>query len=150
MGATLGQRLRALRIEHGLSQADLAGELVSPSYVSLIEAGRRSPERAVLDGLARKLGCSAMYLETGLAPEEVNEQRLQLKFAEIALANGDIDQADEQFRKLSRQNSPEIRYGAIWGLAQTAQRRDDLHAALSHVEELPEASRAGEAGPPGL
>ena len=39
MGPTLGQRLRSLRIERGLSQADLAGDLVSPSYVSLIESG---------------------------------------------------------------------------------------------------------------
>ncbi len=43
MASSLGQRLRALRVERGLSQAELAGDLVSPSYVSLIEADRRSP-----------------------------------------------------------------------------------------------------------
>ena len=93
MSATLGQRVRALRTERGLSQADLAGDLVSPSYVSLIESGQRSPDREVLDGLARRLGCSAQYLESGIAPEEITEQRLRLQFAEIALANGSVDEA---------------------------------------------------------
>ena len=87
MAATLGQRLRALRIERGLSQADLASDLVSPSYVSLIEADRRSPERDVLDGLAERLGCSALYLESGVSPDEVNQQELRLRFAEIGRAS---------------------------------------------------------------
>src|SRR5215475_12520108 len=100
MTATLGQRLRTLRIERGLSQADLAGDLVSPCYVSLIESDRRSPEREVLDGLARRLGCSVLFLETGIAPEEVNEQRLRLQFANIARANGELEQARELYIEL--------------------------------------------------
>jgi len=150
MGSTLGQRLRALRIERGLSQAELAGDLVSPSYVSLIEAGRRSPEREVLDGLARKLGCSPILLESGVAPEEINEQRLRLQFAEIALANGDLTEAHARFTEIAQQAGPEIRYNALWGLARTTRRQDDLHAALSHVDELLAAARAGEPGTPGL
>jgi transcriptional regulator with XRE-family HTH domain len=150
MGSTLGQRLRALRIERGLSQAELAGDLVSPSYVSLIEAGRRSPEREVLEGLARKLGCSPILLESGIAPEEINEQRLRLQFAEIALANGDLDEAHRQFSDLSQQAGAELKYNALWGLARTTRRQGDLHAALSHVDELLAAARAGEPGTPGL
>ncbi len=150
MASTLGQRLRALRIERGLSQADLAGDLVSPSYVSLIESGRRSPERAVLDGLARRLGCSPLYLETGVAPEEVNEQRLRLQFASIALANGDLDQAREQYTALSRATTGEIRTQARWGLAQTYEALGQLDAALSELDTLTEASRSGEPGAPGL
>src|SRR5260370_7925163 len=101
MAPTLGQRLRALRAERGLSQADLAGDLVSPSYVSLIESGRRSPERDVLEGLARKLGCSVFYLESGMMPEQLNEQRLRLQFPEIALSNGALDEAREKFGELA-------------------------------------------------
>ncbi len=150
MGSSLGQRLRALRIERGLSQADLAGDLVSPSYVSLIEADRRSPEREVLAGLAHRLGCSSLYLETGVVPEEINEQRLQLKFAEIALANGDLDEAHDRFRAMSLQASSEIRHGAIWGLARTEEALGNLHEALTHLEALLEAARAGEPGAPSL
>jgi len=150
MGSSLGQRLRALRIERGLSQADLAGDLVSPSYVSLIEADRRSPEREVLAGLAHRLGCSSLYLETGVVPEEINEQRLQLQFAEIALANGDLDEAHDRFRAMSLQASSEIRHGAIWGLARTEEALGNLHEALTHLEALLDAARAGEPGAPSL
>jgi transcriptional regulator with XRE-family HTH domain len=150
MASSLGQRMRALRVERGLSQAELAGDLVSPSYVSLIEADRRSPEREVLTGLAHRLGCSALYLESGMLPEEISEQRLQLKFAEIALANGDLDEAHNRFRALSLQASSEIRHGAISGLAQTEEALGNLHEALTHLEALLEPARAGEPGAPGL
>jgi transcriptional regulator with XRE-family HTH domain len=147
---TLGQRLRALRIERGLSQAELAGDLVSPSYVSLIESDRRSPERDVLDGLADRLGCSSCYLETGVAPEELTEQRLRLQFAEIALANGEVAEATERFRELASATSTDIKNGAIWGLARAEEAHGDLHAALTHLDSLLEASRSGEPGAPGL
>jgi transcriptional regulator with XRE-family HTH domain len=150
MGSTLGQRLRTLRIERGLSQADLAGELVSPSYVSLIESGRRSPEREVLDGLARRLGCSPLYLETGVAPEEVNEQRLRLQFASIARANGELDQARELYTALAAAATGEMRTEARWGLAQTYEALGQLDAALTELDALTEASRSGEPGAPGL
>src|SRR5215469_1272024 len=150
MASTLGQRLRALRIERGLSQADLAGDLVSPSYVSLIESGRRSPEHEVLEGLARRLGCSVLYLETGVAPEEVNEQRLRLQFAAIAQANGELDQARELYTALAHATTGEIRTEARWGLAQTYEALGQLDATLTELDALTEASRSGEPGAPGL
>ncbi len=150
MGPTLGQRLRALRVERGLSQADLAGELVSPSYVSLIEAGKRSPEPEVLEGLARKLGCSPLYLESGVAPEEVNEQRLRLQFAEMALKNGDTADARDLYTELARTGSRETRLTAIWGLARAEESIGNLKGAVEHLDTLLEASRAGEPGAPGL
>jgi transcriptional regulator with XRE-family HTH domain len=150
MGATLGQRLRALRKEHGLSQSDLAGDLVSPSYVSLIESGQRSPEREVLEGLARKLGCSASYLESGVAPEELTEQRLKLQFAEIALANGSAQEAHRQFAELAHVPNVEIRLEAQWGLARAEEALGNLHAALVHYDALLGAARTGQPGAPGL
>lgn len=150
MGSTLGQRLRALRIEHGLSQADLAGDLVSPSYVSLIEADRRSPEQDVLDGLARRLGCSSVYLESGIAPEQITELRLKLQFAKIARTNGSLAEARDQFIELCRTATAEIRNEAIWGLARTEEALGDLHDALTHLESLLDPARLGEPGAPGL
>jgi len=150
MGPTLGQRLRALRIERGLSQADLAGDMVSPSYISLIESGRRSPESDVLAGLAARLGCSAYYLESGVQPEEITEQRLRLQFAEMALANGAVGEARDRFSDLSLRASGEIKNCAIWGLARAEEARGDLHAALANMDALLQASRAGEPGAPNL
>jgi transcriptional regulator with XRE-family HTH domain len=150
MGSSLGQRLRVLRYERGLSQADLAGDLVSASYVSLIESGKRLPERDVLEGLARRLGVSTIYLETGVAPEEVTEQRLRLQFAEIALANGSNDEAFRLFSELADSASGEVRLGATWGLARAEEARGNLHEAVTYRDALLEASRRGEPGAPGL
>jgi len=150
MSGTLGQRLRTLRKELGLSQSELAGDLVSPSYVSLIESGQRSPERDVLDGLARKLGCSVQYLESGIAPEEIAEQRLKLQFAEIALASGSAEEARTQFTELAKADNGEIRLAAAWGLARSLEVLGDLHAGLSHYDRLIDAARSGLPGAPGL
>ncbi|MBO0822862.1 MAG: helix-turn-helix transcriptional regulator [Actinobacteria bacterium] len=150
MVATLGQRLRATRIQRGLSQADLAADLVSPSYVSLIESGRRSPEREVLDGLAERLGVSPLYLESGVSAQEINEQRLRMQFAHIARVNGELDQARELYTGLCHATAGEIRTEARWGLAQTHEALGQLDAALTEFDALTEASRAGEPGAPGL
>ncbi len=150
MSLTLGQRLRALRIERGLSQADLAGDLVSPSYVSLIESGRRSPERDVLDGLARRLGCSALFLESGVAPEELNEQRLRLQFAEIARTNGSLNEARDQFTELLHAPSAEIRHEATWGLVRIEEALGNFHEAMTHLDSLLDSAQTGEPGVPGL
>jgi transcriptional regulator with XRE-family HTH domain len=62
---TVGQRLRRLRLERGLSQRELSGPGVSYAYISRIEAGERQPSVKALRKLAEKLGVSPDYLETG-------------------------------------------------------------------------------------
>ena len=64
---TVGQRLRQLRTERGLSQRDLAGPGCSYAYISRIEAGARRPSAKALQHLASKLGTTALYLSTGKA-----------------------------------------------------------------------------------
>ena len=64
-GETIGQRLKRLRLERGLSQRELAAPGVSYAYISRIEAGTRQPSVKALRRLASKLGVSADYLETG-------------------------------------------------------------------------------------
>lgn len=61
----IGARLRARRLELGLSQRDLAEPGVTYPYISRIEEGTRRPSVRVLRKLAPKLGVSAHWLETG-------------------------------------------------------------------------------------
>jgi len=57
--ALLGERLRAQRVERGLSQRELARRLeVSPSLVSQIEAGKVQPSVRTLYAMASQLGIS--------------------------------------------------------------------------------------------
>jgi transcriptional regulator with XRE-family HTH domain len=88
-GETIGQRLKRLRLDRGLSQRELAAPGVSYAYISRIEAGTRQPSVKALRRLATNLGVTADYLETGsqLAPEEQRE--LRLADLELALRLGD-------------------------------------------------------------
>lgn len=64
---TIGDRVRAVREEMMLTQRDLASpeDGLSYSYIASIEAGVRSPSRHALEMLARSLGVTALYLESG-------------------------------------------------------------------------------------
>ncbi|MFI6287509.1 helix-turn-helix domain-containing protein [Streptomyces sp. NPDC051018] len=50
-----GRRLRARRRELGISQQQLAGDVVTSSYVSLLESGKRAPTLDVIIHLADRL-----------------------------------------------------------------------------------------------
>jgi tetratricopeptide (TPR) repeat protein len=82
---TIGQRLRRLRYERGLSQRELASPGVSYAYISRIEAGARRPSVKALRMLAKKLGVSADYLETGSEIRETDERELRIADAELEL-----------------------------------------------------------------
>ena len=99
-GETIGQRLKRLRLDHGLSQRELAAPGVSYAYISRIEAGTRQPSVKALRRLAAKLGVTADYLETGsqLAPEEQRE--LRLADLELAMRLGDPPDVEEQLGAL--------------------------------------------------
>ena len=82
---TIGQRLRRLRHERGFSQRELASPGVSYAYISRIEAGARRPSVKALRMLARKLGVSADYLETGSELRDTDERELKIADAELEL-----------------------------------------------------------------
>jgi transcriptional regulator with XRE-family HTH domain len=64
---TIGKRVKRLRLERGLSQRELADTLnrVTYAYVSRIEADTRTPSLRTLRELAKRLGVTTLYLETG-------------------------------------------------------------------------------------
>lgn len=65
MSETIGERLRRLRQERGMSQRDLHSPGVSYAYISRIEAGARDPSVKALRKLAERLDVSVEYLESG-------------------------------------------------------------------------------------
>ena len=62
---TVGDRIRARRLELGLSQRQLACEGVSYAYISRIESNGRRPSVRALRKIAPALGVSVHWLETG-------------------------------------------------------------------------------------
>ncbi|MDP9232173.1 MAG: helix-turn-helix domain-containing protein, partial [Actinomycetota bacterium] len=106
---TIGQRLRRLRHERGLSQRELAGPGVSYAYISRIEAGARRPSVKALRMLGRKLGVSADYLETGSEIRDTDERELQIADAELELRLAEV--TDEAEAKLQRLRSDALEAG---------------------------------------
>src|SRR2546422_5990959 len=82
---TIGQRLRRLRHERGLSQRELSSPGISYAYISRIEGGARRPSVKALRMLARKLGVSADYLETGSEIRDIEQRELRIGDAELEL-----------------------------------------------------------------
>jgi len=87
---TVGERLKRLRQERGLSQRSIASPGVSHAYISRIEAGTRVPSVKALRMLAGRLGVSPEYLETGVdvLPREALELRLADAELELRLGTG--------------------------------------------------------------
>ena len=114
---SIGQRLRRLRHERGLSQRELAGPGVSYAYISRIEAGARRPSVKALRMLARKLGVSADYLETGSEIRESDERELQIADAELELRLA--QNTDEAEAKLKRLRSDALAAGDAVGASRS-------------------------------
>jgi transcriptional regulator with XRE-family HTH domain len=151
--AAFGRRLKQLRKERGLLQADLVTEGVSASYVSLLESGRRHPTPQVLVSLAATLGVSVETLLTGLPDTELQEARLDRDYAELALRSGEAESAHAAFVQLldrlaRHPDAPESggpgRDGARsalveqarWGLVRALEARGMLDEALAELEHL--------------
>jgi len=93
----IGVRLKRLRLDLSLSQRELSGPGVSYAYISRIEAGARTPSVKALRMLARKLGVSVEYLETGRDLRDTDERELRIADAELELRlAADVESAEEK------------------------------------------------------
>ena len=86
---SIGERVRRLRLARGLSQRQLASHGISYAYISRIESGQRTPSVRAIRLLARRLGVTPEYLESGLDIAPVDALELRLSDAELRLRLGD-------------------------------------------------------------
>src|SRR5688572_25255612 len=137
---TIGERLRRLRGERGLSQRQLAAPGITAAYISRIEAGMRQPSVKALRLLARRLDLSPEYLETGMDLKEEQERELRLAEAELELRlNDDVPSAEQHFRELLEEahgaQDTHAATRARVGLGFAAARKGDYMEAVSMLEE---------------
>lgn len=85
---TLGERLRRLRKERGLSQQAISGPGLTTAHISRIEAGLRRPSVRAIRALAKKLDVTPEYLETGRQLGPRGELELRIADAELELRIG--------------------------------------------------------------
>jgi transcriptional regulator with XRE-family HTH domain len=103
--ATFAERLRDLRKAAGLTQVDLAGDDLSPSYISLLESGKRSPSDDVIRQLAVRLGCSVSQLSDGQPSEREERLTLELAYARLAVEHGESADARSRLERLLADDS---------------------------------------------
>lgn len=141
---SFAQRLRQLRVAKGMTQRELAGTALSVSYVSLLEAGKRSPTTETIRILADALSCDVQELaEPGDSGQPF---QLMLAQADLALESGQVSGALERYERVlaAEPDSAELVRRARLGQAQALQRTGRLAEAAQAYERC---IRLGEADP---
>jgi predicted transcriptional regulator/DNA-binding XRE family transcriptional regulator len=94
--ASVGARLRALRLERGIAQAEVAKRLgVSPAYLNLIEKGRRSAQLPLVWKALEIFGVEVEPFMASLGEATVDEGLAKL-LEEPLLRTLDVDERDLQ------------------------------------------------------
>ncbi|WP_080636960.1 helix-turn-helix domain-containing protein [Salinispora vitiensis] len=139
-----GLRLREVRRARGLSQAQVAGDHMSPSYVSLVESGRRTPNADVARAIANVLGVPLSELletpESGARSPHRIELISRLLAARSARAGGDHRVAADQLRSLvaasASADNEDIMWEARWELAEALRLSDQTTERGELLTEL--------------
>jgi tetratricopeptide (TPR) repeat protein len=98
--AGLGERLRTLRLNAGLTQTALAGDRFSKEYVSQIERGKTRPTQETIEWLAGRLGVDPGFLASGVSADERGRIETALARAEGLTENHQYDEALEEVRNV--------------------------------------------------
>jgi transcriptional regulator with XRE-family HTH domain len=83
---TLGQRIRRLRQDRGMSLAKVSGGDFSRAFLNQVELGRSQPSTRVLRVIAGRLGTEVDFLLDGRLP--AMERELALEKARLLVARG--------------------------------------------------------------
>jgi tetratricopeptide (TPR) repeat protein len=130
----LGERVRALRIAAGLTQAGLAGARCSKEYISQIERGKTRPTPETIDWLAARLGADPSFVAFGVSADERARIETMLARAEALSEAHREDEAIAEFRAarelVGRIASPELELRALSGEGWALAERGDVGDAI--------------------
>jgi transcriptional regulator with XRE-family HTH domain len=88
---SIGQRIRRIRIQQGLSLAKVVGDDVSRAFLNQVEMGKARPSIRVLRILAERLGTEVEYLLQGQVAGV--ERELSLEKGRVLIARGEHKRA---------------------------------------------------------
>lgn len=130
----LGSRLRAARLQAGLTQGDISFEGCSVGYISRIEAGLRVPSLQVVRELARRVHVREAWLAKGVDSDD-DGRADQLRDANLALRLDHLEDAAALYAPIVASGTPRERALALAGLGQIRFREDDTGAAIALLEQ---------------
>ncbi|MFF4104210.1 helix-turn-helix domain-containing protein [Streptomyces sp. NPDC001903] len=137
--SSFGARLKALRLQRGLSQASLAGEEISTGYLSRLESGARQPTERVIAYLAKQLGVDRMAFDA--LPVAATAGGSSLTQALSIAASSDCDESVEELIDVlatAGAEDPLLRWQALWVIAGYRSRHGERAAERACLEELAE------------
>lgn len=127
---SLGEQIRLYRRRAHLSQTELAGDDLSPSYISLIEADKRQPSTEVITTIARRLECSVSEL-TSVSVSDETQARLDLEYVRLAMVTGEPEAARDRLQTLLTESLPrDVEDDALHLLAEAHDRLGDLDSVI--------------------
>lgn len=145
---SLGERIRKVRRDKGLTQDDLARDIFSKSYVSAVELGKIQPSIKALRILARRLQHPLSYFVEALEPD-LNTDATQLGLLRVRLLVKLNDQLETALvvltqldrERLSEQELVEILYleaQALVGLERYPEALNVAQQSLAQFDFLKE------------
>ncbi|MET9686847.1 helix-turn-helix domain-containing protein [Streptomyces coeruleorubidus] len=143
-----GRRLRTLRQERGLSQAKLAGDNMSPGYLSRLESGARPPTPKVLAYLAEQLNVPVSAFEGPARTEGAPTEDLVKAVTAPDSGDGNVSALLERVAHDQADLSLPLRWLALWSLAGLQAESTWREAQLAVAQEL--LKTADESGVPEL
>ncbi|MGW9132892.1 helix-turn-helix domain-containing protein [Streptomyces sp. NPDC055681] len=142
--SSFGARLKALRLQRGLSQGALAGEEISTGYLSRLESGARQPTERVIAYLTRQLGVERAVLEALPASGDADVTGgSSLTQALSIAASSDSDESVEELIKVLASAGtvdPLLRWQALWVIAGYRSRQGERAEEQACLEELAEVA----------
>ncbi|HEY4600098.1 MAG TPA: tetratricopeptide repeat protein [Cerasibacillus sp.] len=139
----IAQRIREMRIEKGLTQAELAEGIITRSYLSQIERGAFEPSYDVIEKLAKKLECNIEDL-LNQKPKNKNLLLLQIqreiKLAEKNILESNIDKAKKTienttFNLLEEDTTDEEKGILYWIKGKINESDGNLSAAITYYHK---------------
>lgn len=145
----LGEKVKALRQQSGLSQQQLAGAEMSRAFISLIESGKSMPSAETLRIIAQRLGKPVEYfLQDDAECDRLETLMVLLESVEKDLQTTDHDRLNAAQRKLENARSlaagmdhPRIEAQIHLGLARCQRRRAQYEESLDSCERALEYFR---------
>ncbi|MFF9351837.1 helix-turn-helix domain-containing protein [Streptomyces sp. NPDC014734] len=141
-----GRLLRRLRVERGLSQADLVGSKVSASYVSRLESGGRAVTPQAAAHLAERLGVALDVFRVAAGAVGADRAPALLAAAVTALDDGAPAEAVGLLTTCAAlpDVSADLAWQVLWHLARAQERLGDVRARRDALERLrPVAHESG-------
>ena len=130
----VGARVRALRLDAGLTQAELGGERFTKEYVSQVELGKTKPSDAAMTWLAGRLGVERVTLEGDGGPTARAASEVAVARAEASVEARRYSEAVDELVRVR----PGVEAGADAHLA--LRHGMALGWALHHLGRLDEAA----------